>query len=93
MKANETNFIALIRQKREEGKKLFPRPLLCIMAGEQQSFLFQRINIFHIIYNHQRDLKRQRVIKFPDVKSCGLMQLLNPVDQRIAVYIELPRSL
>ena len=49
MKANETNFIALIRQKREEGKKLFPRPLLCIMAGEQQSFLFQRINIFHII--------------------------------------------
>ena len=43
MKANETNFIALIRQKREEGKKLFPRPFLCIMAGEQQSFLFQRI--------------------------------------------------
>ena len=42
-----------------------------------------------IALHHQRNLEGQRIIEFPDIKTRGLVQLLQPVDQSIAVDKEL----
>ena len=42
-----------------------------------------------IALHHERNLEGQRIIELPDVKTRGLVQLLKPVDQGIAVDKEL----
>ena len=48
------------------------------------------IQVFHITHHHQRDLEGQRIVKIAKIKSCTLLNLLNAIDQRVAVYKQLP---
>ena len=52
-------------------------------------YLFFALKVFHVIDDHQRDLEGEGIIKFSDIKSGALFQLLNPVNQRISVNKEL----
>ncbi len=43
------------------------------------------VQIFHIIYDHKRNLEGQCIIEIPQIESGALLELFNPVDQRISV--------
>lgn len=55
--------------------------------------IFQRIQIIHITHHHQGYFKGKCVVKGTNIQSGALLQLLNPVHQRISMYKELPRRL
>ncbi len=82
---------ARVHKRLPENKHSFSGSLY--HAIDFVSILFQQINILHIIDHHERNLKSQRIIKLSNVEPSRLVQLLNPVDQRISVYIELTRCL
>ena len=44
----------------------------------------------HMVRHHHRDLKGQRIIEHPDIKPRSLLDLFQPVHQRIAVNVKLP---
>ena len=51
------------------------------------------IHVLHVAHDHHRDLKCQRIIKFPDIQTGALLQLLQPIYERIPVNIQLTRGL
>ena len=55
--------------------------------------LFFALKISHVAHNHHGDLKGQRIIEFPHIKSTALFKLLNPIDKSVSVYKELSGSL
>ena len=50
-------------------------------------------HVLHVAHDHHRDLKCQRIIKFPDIQTGALLQLLQPIYERIPVNIQLTRGL
>ena len=50
------------------------------------------LKILEIILDHQRDLKRDRIIKGTDIQTCRAGKLLKTVHQSIAVYEQLSCS-
>ena len=55
--------------------------------------IFVMIQIVHIIYHHQRDLKGKGVIKISQIQTCALLDFFNPVNQCVSVHEELSGSL
>ena len=46
-----------------------------------------------IFFDHQRHLENDRVVKLAQIETCELLDLLQPVDQRVAVDEQLPGRL
>ena len=57
------------------------------------SLIFLAVQIFHIIYDHQRDLESQCIIKAPQIQAGALLNLLNTIYQRITMHEQLSGSL
>ena len=52
--------------------------------------IIQCFHILHIFYHHQRDLEGNGIFKDPEIQTGALLQLIQTVNQRIAVNIQLP---
>ena len=49
------------------------------------SSIINALQIFHIVYHHQCNLEGKRVIEYPDIQPCALLELFNSVNQCIPV--------
>ena len=60
------------------------------MVKVSKCLILDRIGA-EIFFNHQRNLKDNGMVKLPQVEAGDLLDLLQPVDQCVAVNKQLPR--
>ena len=78
-----------IRQIEEAAKReiVFDEDSPALTPAMEKAF---RLFIFYIIHHHHGQLKRQRILKSPDIQPELFLQLLETVHQCISVHIKLP---
>ena len=63
------------------------------LTGRIAASVFGIVQGIQILFYHHGDFKNDGVIKFPQIQPGELLDLLQAVDQRVAVHIQLARGL
>ena len=67
--------------------------LSCNSSFKGSRLIIERFHVFHVLHNHKRNLECDRIFKNSKIESRALLQLIQPIDKGISVYIKLSRGI